>query len=258
VSTRIQKLEALLARVTSRASEPRAVRAVAAAVAEQRAPEPEFSPTSTLVDEAEPEHTQPIELPTRIPPRGPQPTDVEIDLPEPAIELGLEPAAQSDERIVAAKAITSDLLDALPVEVELAPEVPEAELDEEPAPSSSPRPVGPPPGELLEKQAFGEKAPEPALHTPPPESGKLPAASELPSLAEAADYDNQDITGVHHAPAVRARDERLQSGEHRTHLEPEIVASSPKASREVANVIGAANAFQPATFAELLDASLKL
>jgi len=268
MSERVAKLQALLARVTARAAEPRVRHAVAAAPA-----------AAPVDDDFE------SELPTRPPPAGvAAPPEIEVELPEPAIELQTEAPAQSDERIVAAKPVAQEpepeeipAVAAAP-ELEVAGDLMGEEAEELPepeaAPSSSRRPLGPPAGEVLEAKAFGGE-PEPAIHTPPPESGKLPAAPEIPPAVEAADYDNQDITGVHHTPATRepapAVDVLAQSGEHAakpvahaepprepSKLMPEITHAAPKASAPVHDVIGEANAFKPATFAELLEASLKL
>ncbi len=278
---RIGQLETLLRRVTARAAEPRAARVVAVAAAVAAAP----------IEE----ETEPLDLPTRPPPPGvPAPVDIEVELPEPAIELQSEAPAQSDERIVAAKPLDLPVEEEADVVVPLvrreadeeAPQIEvggdfmsASEIDEEAeeaAPLSSRRPMGPPPAEVLEQKAFGkEETAEPAIHTPPPESGKLPAAPELSPIVETADYDNQDITGVHHTPAgerrpaARADDALAQSGEHQSlspsvhvaepaKLAPEVTKPAVVAESAVADVIGTANAFKPATFAELLDATLKL
>lgn len=281
----IGRLEALLRRVTSRAAEPRAVVARMAPSA------------AAAASPAHHEEAEPLDLPTRPPPPGvAAPAEIDVELPEPAIELRSSVAEQrplqSDERIVAAKPIE------LPVEEDVvvplvrpaAEEAPQLEVaaefmsasdleeeaePEEAAPLSSRRPLGPPPAEVLDQKAFGkEETPEPAIHTPPPESGKLPAAPELSPIVEMADYDNQDITGVHHTPAGERRstasteDALAQSGEHAA-SEPTVEAAklAPEVTKPtivaaagiaVADVIGTANAFKPATFGELLDATLKL
>ena len=276
----IGRLEALLRRVTSRAAEPRAVVA-------RFAPPPAAAASPAHHEEAEP-----LDLPTRPPPPGvAAPGEIDVELPEPAIELRSDAPAQSDERIVAAKPVE------LPVEEDVvvplvrpsAEDAPQLEVaaefmsasdleeaePEEAAPLSSRRPLGPPPAEVLDQKAFGkEETPEPAIHTPPPESGKLPAAPELSPIVELADYDNQDITGVHHTPAGERRstastdDALAQSGEHAASqpqveaakLAPEVIKPAVVAAAgiAVADVIGTANAFKPATFGELLDATLKL
>lgn len=271
----IGKLEALLARVSSRAAEPRPARAAVhaapapAAPAHAPAPAPAAAPVSAArpitVPPPEaielPDNTEAFELPTRPPPPGvAAPPDVEVELPEPAIELRHEVPAQSDERIAVAKPV-----EPLEEEIEVAPAAVDVEVEvEESAPVSSKRPLGPPPAEVLEKKAFGaDEAPEPVIHAPPPESGKLPAVPELTPIVEAADYDNQDITGVHHTPPgdrrkARADDALAQSGEHHTELVVEATHANVVAKAPVADVVGQANAFKPATFGELLDASLKL
>jgi hypothetical protein len=55
--------------------------------------------------------------------------------------------------------------------------------DPEPAPASSRRPVTLEPEDRLEQIAFGADEARPPLHTPPPESGRVPAA-------HAGDYDS--------------------------------------------------------------------
>jgi hypothetical protein len=267
-AVRIAKLEALLARVTTRAAQPRAPRAPIAAAPIAAAP----IAAAPIAAAATPHFDDVQELPTR----PPAAIDFEVDLPEPAVELTPRPHAvevaargpQSDQRIVAAKPIEADeeLAAAGAVDDLMAADI--DEMPVEAAPSSSPRPLGPPPGEVLEEQAFGADAPAPALHTPPPESGRLPAVPELTPVVEAADYENQDITGVHHTPGAERRRrasetpsspprDLMQSGEHSA-LSPEVTRAATSASAAVAHVIDRANAFKPATFAELLDATLAL
>jgi hypothetical protein len=115
--------------------------------------------------------------------------------------------------------------------------------EEEPAPSSSRRPVGPEPAEKLAQMAFGDES-SPALHTPPPESGRLPAAT--PDL----DFD-ADVTGVRDARKAPPHDVTLE-------LVPEVTEARIEARASVADVLGDAQRFAPATFGDLLDASLSL
>jgi hypothetical protein len=140
----------------------------------------------------------------------------------------------------------------------------------EEAPASSRRTVTQQPEERIAQIAFGAEEParEP-LHTPPPESGRLPAA------AAAIDFDG-DVTGVRDsAPVAPLRPDR--SGAPVAAQEapkPEAAeAASDKAVRglmpepthpnlpggdAVAEVIGEAQRFSPGTFVALLDASLAL
>ena len=80
----------------------------------------------------------------------------------------------------------------------------------------------------LDDLAFGEDA-RPPVHTPPPESGRLPAAPQSFDLG---------YSGVH--PALE-RDA--------------ILSASPEVRFDH---IGEAQRFSPATFGELLEATLKL
>jgi hypothetical protein len=112
----------------------------------------------------------------------------------------------------------------------------EPAAEEEEPPVSSRRPLAPEPEERLAEMAFGSAEPRPALHTPPPESGRLPAAP----AEEFADED----TGVRAAVA--------------SPIVPETTKAHLVGGERVAKVQGSVAAFQPSTFAELLDASLGL
>jgi hypothetical protein len=90
--------------------------------------------------------------------------------------------------------------------------------------------------------AFGAEEPAPPRHTPPPESGRLPAVP-------AVEFD-ADVTGVREAtPIVLPRPRELV---------PEATRAALVPSDGVADVVGEAQRFAPTTFAELLDASLAL
>jgi hypothetical protein len=140
----------------------------------------------------------------------------------------------------------------------------------EEAPASSRRPVAPQPEERIAQIAFGAEEPRPPLHTPPPESGRLPAAA-------VADFD-ADVTGVRDAPAISpmrpepavaahvdaaAQARAAQSGPAMTatparDLVAEVTHPHLPAGDTVAEAIGEAQRFTPATFVALLDASLAL
>jgi hypothetical protein len=122
----------------------------------------------------------------------------------------------------------------------------EAEADEE-APISSRRTVTSEPEERLAQMAFGGDEPPQPLHTPPPESGPLPAATS-------SDYD-ADITGVRSAtPMIPRRTE--ESLPHP--LVPEVTRARLASTDAVGEVIAEAQRFAPPTFVALLDASLSL
>lgn len=124
----------------------------------------------------------------------------------------------------------------------------------EPAPASSRRPVEPE-EEQLADMAFGPSAPQPPRHTPPPESGRLPAAPP-------DEFDDVDVTGVRDATAL-ANTDLAEPVAARVELRADPIV--PEATRptltsvgDVADVVGPAPKFLPKTFAELLEATLSL
>ena len=292
----IARLEALLERVRARSGEPR-VRApqtppaVAAMPTALRAPAAAPAPVAPVALKAPvaPPPSPPIQvvqpapsvivaddpfaeadLPTRPPPRAEPPVveiEVDIDVQEPIEERAAGPlgsfdgspppfpvreAFDSRERLVAAdpaggEPISEPAASAVAPAAEplsaVAGRAGESARDvprEEEAPISSQRPVVPEP-EHLAQMAFGAEESRPPRHTPPPESGRLPAAPEI-------DFD-ADVTGVRHAPAAMA-----PSAE----LEPQVIRGAVQASAAVADVVSKAQGFAPATFTELVDASLGL
>jgi len=271
----IAKLEALLARVRMRAAEPRRPKTSAA---------PALAAPPPAAGRAVAEETDDSdELPTRPPPAGvAAPAEpeivIDVDVPErPSDDVAPAAAASgsdSRERLVAASPATPlptaeparDTPD-VPVEVAAAtteestaahaePGKAEEDDDEiEPAPSSSRRPVAVEPEERLAEMAFGAVDPQPPRHTPPPESGRLPAAP-----AADADYDGE-ITGVRDTSSIAA-DEAARRASTEGSSPPEVVpeATRPRlpAGDRVAEVMGAARASGPTTFVALLDASLTL
>jgi hypothetical protein len=170
--------------------------------------------------------------------------------------------------------------------------------EEEPAPSSSRRPVtSPPSGDAergLAELAFGEEPQQsPAMHTPPPESGRLPAAPPV-------EFD-MDVTGVREAAKMPGSPRDTQHDDERERATiapvdapiepapPEAVALAPpigatrapsnvprptvraelraettraevasSSGAQVTDAIGEAQRWKPATFGELLDATLSL
>jgi hypothetical protein len=135
------------------------------------------------------------------------------------------------------------------------PEVAPAELSDdeiEEAPASSRRPVGPQPEERLAEMAFGAEEPSPPRHTPPPESGRLPAAPPEQEF-------DVDITGVREAakPASRAPEPQPVQ-QLAPELAPVALRGDIATSSAVADVVGHAERGMPSRFVELLDASLAL
>lgn len=120
------------------------------------------------------------------------------------------------------------------------------------APASSRRPVAAAPEQRLADLAFGAEEPQTPRHTPPPKSGRLPAPP-------AVEFD-ADVTGVR--PAVSQDDDATQVSPQAAPpsalvaqaVRPDLSATSSR----VHDVIGDAQKFAPATFVELLDASLGL
>jgi hypothetical protein len=240
-------LHALLERVRSRAKQVPAVRTAS------------ISPASTA------EFDDSIEL-TTLPP----PPEDDVALEEAEIAVDVEPpravqdrgadvalasrhatGTESVERLVAAEATTSapTLEEGAATHADsstMAPtgEAPALPAEEEipPSPISSRRPVALPAEEHLADMAFGAEEPQPPRHTPPPESGRLPAAP-------VEEFD-PDVTGVRPAPAG----EREAIPE----LVPEVTQPNLSAAILAADIQGQARALVPATFLELLDLSLGL
>jgi hypothetical protein len=96
--------------------------------------------------------------------------------------------------------------------------------------------------------------------------------SDLPPTIE--DFEVGDVTGVHAAPLNDRRDDApiepmmedvlARSGEHRAleashvDLSPEVTRAAIAQAADVAEIVGTAKRFSPATFGELLDATLAL
>jgi hypothetical protein len=162
----------------------------------------------------------------------------------PAEEAVVAEAFESRERLVAAEPVALAGAEATRAPREAgAPEELASEEDVEEAPASSRRPVAPEPEERLAEMAFGAEEPRPPRHTPPPESGRLPAAP-------VEEFDG-DVTGVREASqAAEARRPR--------ELVPQATHANLAPSEAVVDVIGEAQHFAPTTFVALLDASLAL
>lgn len=173
------------------------------------------------------------------------------------------PLRDSRERLAAASPVapeparddgpTLERVEVLSDEEGVAAEDEEEEVEE--APASSRRPVAPPPEERLAELAFGTEEPQPARYTPPPKSGRLPAPP-------AGEFD-PDVTGVRAAtPGLSLEDEGPASAQT---AEPSVLSAQAVRADlasggdvRVPDVLGQAQAFAPATFLALLDASLSL
>jgi hypothetical protein len=224
----IQRLEALLERVRMRAAEPRRRRADAKAV--------------------EPEVIVEVDAPV-------VPREAPVERPE---ERSVADGYDSGERFVVAQRISPEPAPEEPaaggrpserrVEAVAEPDAhsEESEVMEE-APVSSRRTVVSEPEERLAEMAFGADELQQPIHTPPPESGRLPAAP--------VDEFDRDITGVRSATPVAPR----RAGDPGPReLVPEVLQPKRAPSDEVVDVIVRAQRFAPSTFVALLDASLDL
>ncbi len=264
---RIAKLEAMLARVTTRAAAPREANGGGAA----------REPVQALADEPV-VSSEPI-----------TPLDVEVNLVDDAPDASAAPprgslqadasAAESRERIIAAPELPVEAgeveaapISAEPISVETAdrsvalaaeaasqaPDTTESrseivEASEEEPPASSRRPIAIEP--KLEELAFGEAAPVEAVpHTPPPESGRQVAAAPVD-----LDFDGE-FTGVRPREPEKSPVTVLGTGRTDSspvELAPEAIAAKLPAVASV-RFEGAAPTFKPASFGELLDATVSL
>ncbi|HEX8796727.1 MAG TPA: hypothetical protein VF765_37505 [Polyangiaceae bacterium] len=258
----VARLEALLERVRRRGAEPRAARTAPVVAAAPPAPVMAApAPAAPALPATEPPP----------PPLRPQQTEADIVLEVEvavatqdtivavAAEEVVAPAAlESRERLVVAEPVAAE---APPTEIHTRepepvpePEVAAAEVSDdeiEEAPASSRRPVGPQPEERLAEMAFGAEEPSPPRHTPPPESGRLPAA---PPVQE---FDG-DTTGVRDAKPVTRHPESGPEPQPAAELAPVAVRADIAPNSSVADVVGRSERATPSKFVELLDASLAL
>ncbi len=272
---KIGKLEALLARIRSRAGEPRraspalaTVVAAAPVTGEAPHPAPAIEDDITLAQPGRSSRATEADIVLEV---EVQEIAGDTVIGVPVEEVMAPEALGSRERLVAAEPIASEpaelpageVPDRAPVVEEMGPEIlaDEADVEEtaeiEEAPLSSRRPVGPQPEERLAEMAFGADE-EPPRHTPPPESGRLPAAP-------AVEFD-ADVTGVREAtPIAPVRAQDNEPSPLRAASPPPVRDFVPEATHPVlpsgdgvAEVVGKAQGFQPSTFVALLDASLAL
>lgn len=289
---KVAKLEALLARVTSRAAEARprsnggamAMTPIAAPVAPfVAAPPPavELRPASIPPSTAKPQQRF-----SSIPPAsrhdvtsydsevdveiGTEEVDVDIDVDDQGmpLESGAQPVAEYTPT---------------PEEATEEPPLVQAAANEivEPAPSSSPRPIASEKPEAFEE----ESAPR---HTPPPESGKqvaAPSVSPQPrkSSVPPPSLEGHTLIGGWREPGIPAGGAggpgvRVPTPARGIPAEPITAtrtsvpprpsdrplaadvtrAELPGEGARVASFEGAVPAFEPSTFGELLDATLAL
>jgi hypothetical protein len=240
VHERIAKLEAILARVTQRAAAPREAPRDGAAHA--------LAPT--LVDEPV-ISSEPI-------------TPLDVEVSERTEEAPMVVAeVESRERIVAAPEVSAERPVAVrgeeasdSPEITVSSESEVIEVGEEEPPASSRRPIALEP--KLEELAFGEAPPaETVAHTPPPESGRQVAAAPVD-----LDFDGE-FTGVRPrepeevAVTVLGDVPKPKAEAPVMNLAPEATAAKLPGTAAV-TFEGAAPVFKPATFGDLLDATLML
>jgi hypothetical protein len=258
----VTKLEALLARVNGRRGAPRPVAATAAAYAEAA--------------QVEPSHVEAAPEPRRAPaapapePRTPPPARVEpvaaVAAPPPAAPVAAAPVhvAPSEPTVAVVATRPGSMAPGAEDEVEVEEGMAEVDLDDieedeaadaslsdsvadldvlmaasapEDVPASSRRPI-----QLqVPDDAFHTTATPLPPHPVPPESGRQVAAP-------VADFEG-DLSGVRSVAAV----DIAPAAELKAEVtRPVVAAASPAVFH------GAAPAFQPATFGELLDATLAL
>jgi hypothetical protein len=177
-----------------------------------------------------------------------EPIGAEEAVDEPTLERSVPLVASSPavapEDMASAPEVEAVIEDAAIDEAAIEEAVAQEAAAAEESPASSRRPVAPEPEERIAQIAFGAEEPRAPLHTPPPESGRLPAAA-------VADFD-ADVTGVRDAPAMPP------AAAHARELAPEVTRAKLPPGDSVAEAIGEAQRFTPGTFVALLDASLAL
>lgn len=248
----VAKLRGLLERIQRNATRPRAVAA---------APALEVVEETTLVQEVEDTAEQPI-------PPLPEPPPPPVMAAEPMFEEA-EGAAPELE-VVELELGEEEIVDITDVDdIEEIPEAPTGlELSTEEPPASSRRPIAANMSEALagaadsaDADADVDEGREIPLKTPPPESG--PQAAPPSPQGSTADLDELIGEPIVHppAPAHAIVDEHAPSGviEVAERVEPQIIARTAAAhAAHVSAIIQASRSFSPQSFAELLDASLRL
>jgi hypothetical protein len=302
---RIAKLEAILARVTERAKEPRGVYA-----ASLRAIESTPAPASVEV-EVEAEEIRPVsEPPVSIDVSGDDEMQsseriiaaeslAEADGPSVAAQLEIASEAYAEPAVEPAPRYAPDP-EATPVEPEASPEpelmsqaasaerTPEPESAHEPEPASEAGPSlhAPDVGEQeppassrrpiaveskLEDLAFGDATAPEAPHTPPPESGRQIASPPVDldfdgdsTGIRSKEQEDVEVTVIGTPPPPPPLPAPVEAAVHEP-APPEVVVGAPEVTHAilpdapVAVVFaGSAPAFKPASFGELLEATLAL
>jgi hypothetical protein len=269
VRERIAKLEAILARIGQRASAPRETNGGGAAA---------HSPVQSQADDgvvsSEPITPLDVELSERTeeaPPVVEVVPAVEVESRERIIAAAEQPAEEREpepspsptpvetgERAAATLApeAEADAAELTVSTVSDAPEVLEVEeVDAEEPPASSRRPIALEP--KLEELAFGEAAPvEEVPHSAPPESGRQVAVApvDLDFEGEFTGVRPRDPEGV----PVTVLGDVAKGRAEAVPLAPEATAAKLSGGATAVVFEGVAPVFKPATFGELLDATLLL
>jgi hypothetical protein len=184
---------------------------------------------------------------------------------EPAVEVTVSATAESNavfahDDVELAASASADRGETAAMVLEAPSMLSEPEVPR--APASSRRPVALTSDIALADMAFDADEVRPPRHTPPPESGRLPASP-------VEEFD-PDVTGVRSAPQPQdAKDAEVDGQElavgaapvalHFAQLAPQVTRAELTSSGEgVDAVVGELNAFAPATFGDWLDAALAL
>jgi hypothetical protein len=288
---KIARLEALLSQIKERAALPRVVGSVVAAAAPAVAPPPPVAyappprhqtppmmraaiPTPVPTEDAMGEETE-VEVSHEV-------VEVDIDVDEPMLPLesgaqpvSLQSSADDEEE---PEEMTRREQGITPADVAQATAANELE---EPAPSSSRRPIAEEPAEAPYEE---ESAPR---HTPPPESGKQvtapsvhPPASSRKTSQPPPSLEGHTLIGGWRepgipreagttpgiapgglrvpAPAAGAPPAQQAPAAGAPRLSPEATRADLPQRAAVGTMEGATPAFKPKTFGELLDATLEL
>jgi hypothetical protein len=260
---RIAKLEALLHRVRARAAEPRS-RRVAVSAPIQELGDDEFDTVATIPPPAHraPEVSAPpaehVESRSRL--IASEPVSAPVESPD--AELAATQEMNAAHEAFLAEAAAGEAAE---------------EAAEERPPASSRRPVAmadQEPARALEEMAFGEEA-APPRHTPPPESGRLPAAPvvefdpDITGVREAGGYAAKSAPPIEPEIAEQTRPEAFSGGTvevmPREPAAPPVSAMQPHVTRaeiepsgRIAEYVSAPTPPASHSFAELLDSALDL
>jgi len=182
-------------------------------------------------------------------PNGP----ADVELPTAELEVATEPPEPSPAPMREPSSFPDDVSGEVASQVRSdAPvfdDIPTEEAREDRAPASSRRPVAPQSEPRLEQLAFGTDDVLPPLHTPPPESGRVPASPD-------GEF-NGDVTGVRETTPPPSKLSDL-GFEPQPEADAEITRASLDGSVQVARFVGETGSSLPKTFLTVLDDALTL